>query len=132
MTLDVLKLSGWWKAVARCRVERRVCGAGRGGGPGGGMERRRRKRRVHGEGPTKTWGAMARAVSASSLTSDAEPMTFGSRASVPTSAARPTSTWLGLGYGLGLGLGLGLGSGSVISEMGRGRGQGGGEVYGGG
>eukprot|EP00964_Phaeocystis_antarctica_P072477 scaffold44333_cov59-Phaeocystis_antarctica.AAC.5 len=33
-------------------------------GPGGGMERRRRKRRVHGEGPTKTWGAMARAVSA--------------------------------------------------------------------
>eukprot|EP00964_Phaeocystis_antarctica_P032226 scaffold18264_cov67-Phaeocystis_antarctica.AAC.2 len=36
---------------------------------------------------------MARAVRASSLTSDAEPMTFGSLASVPTSAARPTSTW---------------------------------------
>ena len=30
VTLDVSKLSGWWNALAPCRVERRACEAGRG------------------------------------------------------------------------------------------------------
>ena len=30
LTLDVSKLSGWLKAVACCRVEKRACDAGRG------------------------------------------------------------------------------------------------------
>ena len=32
VTLDVSKLSGWLNAVVPCRVERRVCDAGRGAG----------------------------------------------------------------------------------------------------
>ena len=32
VTLDVSKLSGWLKAIAPCRIERRACDAGRGAG----------------------------------------------------------------------------------------------------
>ena len=51
MTLDVSKLSGWLNAVAACRVERRVCDAGRvlGRGRREGVGRRQRTSGMHDE-----------------------------------------------------------------------------------
>ena len=58
MTLDVSKLSGWLNTDAFCRVERRVCDAGRGIRPGKreGVGWRRRKIGMHREGPTQGCG----------------------------------------------------------------------------
>ena len=49
-TLDVLKLSGWLNADARCRVKSRACDAGRGVDRGReGVRRRQRTSGTHGE-----------------------------------------------------------------------------------
>ena len=52
VTLDVSKLSGWLKALADCRVERRACDAGRGAAREAceGFGWRRRNRHVQGGG----------------------------------------------------------------------------------
>ena len=65
VTLEVLKLSGWLKAGAYCRVEGRACDAGgraasrEAGGPGVVAAH---KRHMHGEkARLKAWGPRARA-----------------------------------------------------------------------
>jgi hypothetical protein len=61
VTLEVLKLSGWLKASASCRVEGRACGAG---GTGASREAggpvvwwRHDTRHARGSGPTQGLGA---------------------------------------------------------------------------